>query len=151
MWAFAEGFGYAFERTVLAERMRRQQAEVRRALASADAAAQALQDADLELRKAEPQQRSPAGRSLAEAVSPVHTVLTRREVEVLRLMAAGRTNQQIADELVISPGTVKSHVKRVLRKLHVTNRAEAASTYVRLANQSQADQNRVSPPPTETS
>ncbi len=151
VWAFAEGFGYAFERTVLAERMRRQQAEVRRALASADAAAQALQDADLELRKAEPQQRSPAGRSLAEAVSPVHTVLTRREVEVLRLMAAGRTNQQIADELVISPGTVKSHVMRVLRKLHVTNRAEAASTYVRLADQSQADQNRVSPPPTDTS
>lgn len=61
-------------------------------------------------------------------------MLTRREIEVLRLMAAGRTNQQIADELVISTGTVKSHVKRVRRKLHATNRAEAASTYVRLVN-----------------
>jgi DNA-binding NarL/FixJ family response regulator len=61
-------------------------------------------------------------------------ILTRREIEVLRLMAAGRTNQLIADELVISAGTVKSHVKRVLRKLHVTNRAEAASAYVRLAS-----------------
>ncbi len=49
VWAFAEGFGYAYERTVLLERMRRQHAEVRRALASADAAARALQDADLEL------------------------------------------------------------------------------------------------------
>ncbi len=53
VWAFAEGFGYAYERTVLLERMRRQHAEVLRALASADEAARALQDADLDLRKIE--------------------------------------------------------------------------------------------------
>ncbi|BBY79931.1 GAF domain-containing protein [Mycolicibacterium pulveris] len=134
VWAFAEGFGYAYERTVLLERMRRLQAEVRNALASADEAARALQDADLDLRKIEPLERSPAARSLADVHTRVMTMLTRREVEVLRLMAAGRTNQQIADELVISAGTVKSHVKRVLRKLHATNRAEAASAYVRLAS-----------------
>lgn len=134
VWAFAEGFGYAYERTVLLERMRRLQAEVRNALASADEAARALQDADLDLRKIEPQERSPAARSLAEVHTRVMAMLTRREIEVLRLMAAGRTNQQIADELVISAGTVKSHVKRVLRKLHATNRAEAASAYVRLAS-----------------
>lgn len=64
----------------------------------------------------------------------VNEMLTRREIEVLRLMADGRTNQQIADELVISPGTVKSHVKRVLRKLNATNRAEAASIYARLGS-----------------
>ena len=133
VWAFAEGFGYAFERTVLLERMRRQHTEVRRALAMADEAARALQDADLDLRKIEPVERSPAARSLAEVQTRVMALLTRREIEVLRLMAAGRTNQQIADELVISAGTVKSHVKRVLRKLHATNRAEAASAYVRLA------------------
>lgn len=134
VWAFAEGFGYAYERTVLLERMRRQHTEVQRALASADEAARALQDADLDLRKIEPVERSPAARSLAEVQTRVMTMLTRREVEVLRLMAAGRTNQQIADELVISAGTVKSHVKRVLRKLNATNRAEAASAYVRLAS-----------------
>jgi LuxR family transcriptional regulator, regulator of acetate metabolism len=134
VWAFAEGFGYAFERTVLLERMRRQHAEVRQALNSADEAVRALQDADLDLRKIEPVERSPAAQSLAEVQTRVLTILTRREVEVLRLMAAGRTNQQIADELVISAGTVKSHVKRVLRKLHATNRAEAASAYVRLAS-----------------
>lgn len=134
VWAFAEGFGYAYERTVLMERMRRQHAEVRNALASADQAARALQDADLDLRKIEPLERSPAAESLAEVQTRVMTMLTRREIEVLRLMAAGRTNQQIADELVISAGTVKSHVKRVLRKLHATNRAEAASAYVRLAS-----------------
>lgn len=134
VWAFAEGFGYAYERTVLLERMRRQHAEVRRALKIADDAARAVQDADLDLRKIEPVERSPAARSLAEVQTRVLAILTRREVEVLRLMAAGRTNQQIADELVISAGTVKSHVKRVLRKLHATNRAEAASSYVRLAS-----------------
>lgn len=133
VWAFAEGFGYAFERTVLMERMRRQHADVRAALATAEQAAQALQDADLELRKVEPAERSPASRRLAEVESRVHEMLTRREAEVLRLMADGRTNQQIADELVITPGTVKSHVKRVLRKLHASNRAEAASIYARLA------------------
>lgn len=134
VWAFAEGFGYAYERTVLMERMRRQHAEVRHALKSADDAARALQDANLDLRKIEPVERSPAAQSLADVQTRVLAILTRREVEVLRLMAAGRTNQQIADELVISAGTVKSHVKRVLRKLHATNRAEAASAYVRLAS-----------------
>lgn len=113
--------------------MRRQQADVRNALASAESAARALQDADLDLRKVEPPEQSSAARSLVEPES-IRAVLTRREVEVLRLMAAGRTNQQIAGDLVISTGTVKSHVKRVLRKLRATNRAEAASTYVRLAS-----------------
>ena len=75
---------------------------------------------------------------LATVTSRVNEMLTRREVEVLRLMADGRTNQQIADELVISQGTVKSHVKRVLRKLHATNRAEAASIYARLGSSSAA-------------
>lgn len=101
---------------------------------AADEAVRALQDADLDLRKIEPVERSPAAQSLAEVHTRVLSMLTRREVEVLRLMAAGRTNQQIADELVISTGTVKSHVKRVLRKLRATNRAEAASAYVRLAS-----------------
>ena len=104
------------------------------ALATAEQAAQDLQDADLELRKVEPAVRSPASQMLATMTSRVNEMLTRREVEVLRLMADGRTNQQIADELIISPGTVKSHVKRVLRKLHATNRAEAASIYARLGN-----------------
>ena len=107
---------------------------IRSALATAEQAAQDLQDADLELRKVEPAVRSPASQMLATMTSRVNEMLTRREVEVLRLMADGRTNQQIADELIISPGTVKSHVKRVLRKLHATNRAEAASIYARLGN-----------------
>ena len=47
-------------------------------------------------------------------------------------MVAGQTNSSIARELVVSEGTVKFHVKNVLRKLHASNRAEATSRYLRL-------------------
>ena len=53
--------------------------------------------------------------------------LSDRELEVLRLVARGMTNQEIADELVISLNTVKSHVKNIYARLQVRNRAEAIS------------------------
>ena len=52
--------------------------------------------------------------------------LTRREVEVLGLMAQGRTNPEIARELVIARPTAKTHVERVIRKLGVSDRTQAA-------------------------
>jgi DNA-binding CsgD family transcriptional regulator len=58
--------------------------------------------------------------------------LTRREMEVLRLLAAGHTDREIADELFISPHTATTHVKRILRKLGVTSRAAAAASIARL-------------------
>ena len=54
------------------------------------------------------------------------TELTEREVEVLSLVARGFTNQKIADELVISIGTVKGHVSNILSKLHLADRTQAA-------------------------
>ncbi|WP_250548612.1 helix-turn-helix transcriptional regulator [Pseudonocardia sp. H11422] len=57
--------------------------------------------------------------------------MTAREREVLELMAAGQTNGQIARRLVITEGTVKSHVKRIMRKLHAANRAEAVAAWIR--------------------
>jgi DNA-binding NarL/FixJ family response regulator len=59
-------------------------------------------------------------------------VLTRRELEVLRLLGDGYTNRSIAEELFISTGTVKFHVNRILTKLRVANRAEAVSRYYAL-------------------
>ncbi len=53
--------------------------------------------------------------------------LTRREQEVLSLIAAGRTNRQIADRLTISLPTAERHVHNILSKLGVTNRTEAAA------------------------
>ena len=53
--------------------------------------------------------------------------LTQREVDVIRLIAAGRTDQEIADELVIAVRTVTTHVGNILNKTGAANRAEAAS------------------------
>jgi LuxR family maltose regulon positive regulatory protein len=53
--------------------------------------------------------------------------LSARELEVLRLMALGRTNHEIARELVISPGTVKAHTAAIYRKLEAPNRTAAVS------------------------
>ena len=51
--------------------------------------------------------------------------LSERELEVLRLVVAGASNQTIADELVITVGTVKNHMTNILGKLSVRNRWEA--------------------------
>ena len=53
--------------------------------------------------------------------------LTQREVEVLRLVAAGKTDREIAEELVISFRTVTTHVSNILNKISASNRAEAAA------------------------
>jgi DNA-binding NarL/FixJ family response regulator len=55
-----------------------------------------------------------------------HSVLSEREQEVLRLIAAGLDNEAIAAELFISRHTVKNHISSILLKLEVTNRVQAA-------------------------
>jgi LuxR family maltose regulon positive regulatory protein len=51
--------------------------------------------------------------------------LTQREVEVLHLITAGLTNRQIAEQLFLSPGTVKWYVNQIFGKLSVTSRTQA--------------------------
>jgi DNA-binding CsgD family transcriptional regulator len=63
---------------------------------------------------------------------PAQLGLTQRETEVLRLVAAGRSNRQIAEHLFISPKTASVHVSRILTKLGVSSRGEAAATAYRL-------------------
>jgi DNA-binding NarL/FixJ family response regulator len=53
--------------------------------------------------------------------------LSERELEVLQLIALGKTNKEIARELIVSPGTVKAHTASIYRKLDVANRTEAAA------------------------
>ncbi len=53
--------------------------------------------------------------------------LTTREIDVLRLLAQGKSNAQIAQELVLSDKTVRNHISIILDKLNVTNRVEAAT------------------------
>lgn len=68
-----------------------------------------------------------AGSVLQEVVHPtaVSTDLTERELTVLRLLAHGKTNKEIAAELVVSEETVKSHVGNILTKLHLNQRTQA--------------------------
>lgn len=136
VWAFAEGFGYAFERTVMVERLRRQRDRARTALLSTVGIIDDIAEDELRLTRAETgdavSSRAAAGRLIQPEV-PIEAALTRREIEVVRLMATGMTNKAIADELVVTVGTVKAHVKHILRKFRAANRAEAVSRYMRSA------------------
>lgn len=69
------------------------------------------------------------GSRAAEADGGLESLVSPRERDVLRALASGMTDRQIADSLAISPRTVESHVSSVLRKLGVRNRAEAAERY----------------------
>jgi non-specific serine/threonine protein kinase len=58
--------------------------------------------------------------------APASHALTGREQDVARLLAAGRSNREIADTLVISEGTVEVHVKHILSKLGLKSRSQVA-------------------------
>ncbi|MFZ1755189.1 MAG: response regulator transcription factor [Caldilineaceae bacterium] len=62
---------------------------------------------------------------------PAPEALTARELAVLRLIAQGLSNQEIADQLMVSEPTVRTHVSRVLGKLHLASRTQAALYAVR--------------------
>jgi DNA-binding CsgD family transcriptional regulator len=62
--------------------------------------------------------------ALHETAAVSYSSLTRREREVLTLIAAGHTNREMAESLVVSPETVKTHVRHVLNKFGVARKAE---------------------------
>jgi LuxR family transcriptional regulator, regulator of acetate metabolism len=112
---YAEGLAGVFERAVLREMLQLHHHELRSAVEwISTRLGQLATDAG------EPTD----DRSLADALTP-------REVEVLRLLARGQTNLEIARTLVVREGTIKYHVKNILRKLGATSRADAVSRYAR--------------------
>ena len=66
-------------------------------------------------------------RNLVPEEATPFTLLTEREMEVLKLIAKGYSNEKIAEKLVISVGTVKGHVSNILSKLHLVDRTQAAA------------------------
>lgn len=131
--SFALCFGLVYERAVLRHRLRIQHQEMRRMASWADARTSELGERAITLGGDTEGPAMRVSRRAVESGEPgLRDLLTRRELEVLKLMVRGETNAGIARDLVVSEGTVKYHVKNVLRKLHAANRAEATSRYLRL-------------------
>jgi LuxR family transcriptional regulator, regulator of acetate metabolism len=121
--SFAEGLSGVYERAVLREALQLHRHELQSAV-------QWMSGRLGQLTAEAADWTAPAG---AAAEIGMTDALTRREREVLSLLARGQTNQAIADALVVRQGTVKYHVKNILRKLGATSRADAVSRYVRAA------------------
>jgi LuxR family transcriptional regulator, regulator of acetate metabolism len=131
--AFALCFGVIYERAVLRHRLNAQRQEMRAVASWADARAGELGDRPISLEELDQSVSDGPSAALPVAgASGLRDLLTRRERDVAELMVRGDTNAAIARELVLSEGTVKFHVKNILRKLHASNRAEATSRYVRM-------------------
>jgi DNA-binding CsgD family transcriptional regulator len=129
--SFAHGLRLALSRAAVADQLQSVSNSLRAAAADTEEALSGLHDFSLAPASGpaadEPAPIGAAPRVLNRALHSARDVLTRREVEVVELMAQGRTNAAIASQLVISEGTVKQHVKHILRKLRAENRAEAVS------------------------
>jgi len=143
LWEFATGLAQAYESSVLRRTLRDERNQMRELLEWIRARSSELADAPVRLSAgghapfhppAPPPTAVPSGPVAGARDDRVvfEGLLSRRELEVLRLLAEGATNRQVADALVVSNGTVKFHVGSILRKLHAANRAEAVTRYLRL-------------------
>jgi DNA-binding CsgD family transcriptional regulator len=138
LWEFTSRLAQAYESASLRRALRHEREQLREFLDWLGARSGELTDAPIRLTT----MQRPPRRAGASPVAPVtgerddrvvfEGLLTRRELDVLRLLADGNSNKAIAEALVISDGTVKFHVNSILRKLRVANRAEAVSRYLRL-------------------
>jgi DNA-binding CsgD family transcriptional regulator len=139
LWAFAGGLAEAYETASLRRSIRRQRKEMQQFLEWLGAESIELSDAPMDLAPGPDAPLAPPGRldvvpssrGLDDRAVFEH-LLSRRQLDVLRLLARGESNAAIAAELVIAEATVKSHVAGILRKLRVHNRAEAVARYHRL-------------------
>jgi DNA-binding CsgD family transcriptional regulator len=118
---YAEELSGVFERAVLRHTLDLHRAELASAVHWLGTRLSRLEDAGELMR---PRATAGVGVRGTDALTP-------RELEVLRLLARGNTNGAIARALVVREGTVKYHVKNILRKLGATSRADAVAKYVR--------------------
>jgi DNA-binding CsgD family transcriptional regulator len=134
---FAKGVGHAWEHVALHERLQALRRDVGRGHAAALAVMSESADVAVTLRQGDGGDGALMGLAAAMPVSSdarLAALLTRRELDVMQLMAAGETNAGIARALVVAEGTVKSHVKHILRKLRAKNRVEAVSRFAALTS-----------------
>jgi DNA-binding CsgD family transcriptional regulator len=141
LWEFATGLAHAYESASLRRTLRRERDQMRVFLDWLGARSSELTDAPVTLGTGQQTPRAPwesdgaqqnPAASIRQDRTSLEGLLTRRELDVLVLLAEGASNHAIAGALVISSGTVKFHVHSILRKLHVANRAEAVARYLHL-------------------
>jgi DNA-binding CsgD family transcriptional regulator len=144
LWEFTSALAQAYESASLRRALRHEREQMRSFLGWLGARSGELTDAPIRLATVARTPRASTS-TFAEAALPgsrrddrtvFEGLLTRRELDVVRLLADGCSNRAIAEALVISDGTVKFHVNRILRKLRVANRAQAVSRYLRLLGMS---------------
>lgn len=128
---FSQAYSFALERAILGEELNALRETVRRIGAGLQACAE--DDSSPADRAASfstvPTSWRPAPMLRTQQTQVGDIELTRREFDVFQLMAQGDTNHRIARRLSISEGTVKSHVKHILRKTGAANRAEAVARW----------------------
>jgi LuxR family transcriptional regulator, regulator of acetate metabolism len=135
---FAEGVGYAVERMVFHQRLEVLRGKLNDHTRRVSDLVDEFVSANVDLSPTSNEHAVPGSPGLKSILSAQlcadtsASPLTRRELEILRHMASGATNAQIANRLVLSEGTVKSHVKHILRKLGAANRAQAVAHYHQL-------------------
>jgi len=139
LWGFVTALAPAYESASLVRTLRDERERMRDFVDWLGARSSELTDGPIRLAtvlRAPRPARAPDEARVALVGRDERTVfeglLTRRELDVLRHLADGLSNQAIAEALVISPGTVKFHVNSILRKLRVANRAQAVARYLRL-------------------
>ncbi|MHB8692043.1 MAG: LuxR C-terminal-related transcriptional regulator [Solirubrobacteraceae bacterium] len=144
IWMFAEQFGLIYQRAVLVERLAAQRTQLHEAFVAAESVVDELRESELKLARTPHRAAAvaSAGALFRPEESRLAALLTRRELEVMELITSGATNVRIGEQLVISEGTVKSHVKHILRKLHVNNRSEAVARYLQLVKRDQEQSGR---------
>jgi LuxR family transcriptional regulator, regulator of acetate metabolism len=134
LWEFADGVAQAHDGARLALALAEERAQLRRLLRWLEIRAAELEDGSLDPFGPEPDLLP--GSEPADPTTPLDDraafegVLTRRELDVLRLLVAGCSNREVGERLVLSPGTVKFHVNSILRKLGAANRAQAVARYL---------------------
>ena len=141
--AFASGYGFALHRTMLQTRLAALRESVSRLTGELTATVEAaVTGCEYDHHRPDECLLTPhgaddrgagsrgAGPTRSGSKHQRGSVLSPRELDVLRLMAAGDTNTRIATRLVLSEGTVKTHVRNILRKLGAANRAEAVTRWL---------------------
>ncbi|MFI6953392.1 LuxR C-terminal-related transcriptional regulator [Nocardia sp. NPDC050408] len=129
---FAESLAWALERSIAIDQLRRQRSALRDLVDRVDDGIEIATGAPtLFTHRTGTVPSVGATPDGIELPNRLISSLSRREVEVLQLMTSGATNAEIAQRLVLAEGTVKTHVKRILRKLRASNRGQAAAIYLR--------------------